>query len=85
MGTALAAAVAAALVAGCAAPAADRPTVAVAADATDLWFMQHLVPHLRQTLSVVTLSEGRITRPELARLAEATRRQDQAHLVLLQA
>ena len=84
MGTALSAAVAAAMVAGCAAPAADRPTVAVAADATDVWFMQHLVPHLRQTLSVVTLSEGRITRPELARLAEATRRQDQAHLVLLQ-
>jgi uncharacterized protein (DUF305 family) len=70
---------------GCAAPAADRPAAAVAADATDVWFMQHLVPHLRQTVAVVTLSEGRITRPELAHLAEATRRQSQAHLQLLQA
>ena len=69
---------------GCAGPTADRPP-AGAADATDVWFMQHLVPHLRQTLSVVTLSEDRITRPELARLAEATHRQGRAHLVLLQA
>jgi uncharacterized protein (DUF305 family) len=74
-----------AVAAGCAGPAATRPTAAVAADATDVWFMQHLVPHLRQTVAVVTLSEGRITRPELARLAEATRRQSQAHLQLLQA
>jgi uncharacterized protein (DUF305 family) len=71
--------------AGCAGPAADRPGAAVAADATDVWFMQHLVPHLRQTVAVVTLSEGRITRPELARLAEATRRRSQADLQLLQA
>ena len=73
-----------AVAAGCASPAANRPTAAGAADATDVWFMQHLVPHLRQTVAVVTLSEGRITRPELARLAEATRRQSQAHLQLLQ-
>jgi uncharacterized protein (DUF305 family) len=70
---------------GCARPAADRPAAAVTADATDVWFMQHLVPHLRQTVSVVTLLRGRITRPELARVAEATRRQSQAHLQLLQA
>ena len=85
MVTAATAVLAAAMVAGCAAPAADRPAMAVAGDATDVWFIQHLVPHLRQTLSVVTLSEDRITRPELARPAEATRRQSQAHLVLLQA
>jgi CheY-like chemotaxis protein len=78
-------AVVAALAAGCAAPAADRlPAAAVAADATDVWFMQHLVPHLRQTISVADLSSDRITRPELARLAEAARRQSQAHLQLLQ-
>jgi uncharacterized protein (DUF305 family) len=70
---------------GCAGPAPNRPTAAVAADATDVWFMQHLVPHLRQTVAVVALSEDRITRPELARLAEAIRRQSQAHLQLLQA
>ena len=75
------------MAAGCAGPADDRPLAgaAVAADATDVWFMQHLVPHLRQTVAVVALSEGRITRPELARLAEATRRQSQGHLQLLQA
>jgi uncharacterized protein (DUF305 family) len=70
---------------GCASPAPNRPTAAVAADTTDVWFMQHLVPHLRQTVVVVALSEDRITRPELARLAEATRRQSQGHLQLLQA
>jgi uncharacterized protein (DUF305 family) len=70
---------------GCASPAPNRPTAAVAADTTDVWFMQHLVPHLRQTVVVVALSEDRITRPELARLAEATLRQSQAHLQLLQA
>lgn len=73
----------AAMAAGCAGPAADRAP-AGAADATDVWFMQHLVPHLRQTVAVVALSEDRITRPELARLAEATRRQSQDHLQLLQ-
>ena len=74
-------------VTGCAGPADRSPAaaVAMASDATDVWFMQHLVPHLRQTVAVVTLSKDRITRPELARLAEATRRHDQAHLVLLQA
>ena len=85
MVTALVAAVTAAVLAGCAAPPANRPTAAVAADATDVWFMQHLVPHLRQTVAVVAMSEDRITRPELARLAEATHRQSQAHLQLLQA
>jgi uncharacterized protein (DUF305 family) len=76
----------AAMAAGCAGPAADRAPAgaAVAADATDVWFMQHLVPHLRQTVAIVALSEDRITRPELARLAEATRRQSQDHLQLLQ-
>ena len=73
-----------AMATGCSGPAADRPTAAVAADATDVWFMQHLVPHLRQTVSVVVLLRGRIARPELARLAEATVRQSQAHLQLLQ-
>jgi uncharacterized protein (DUF305 family) len=77
----------AAMAGGCAGPAADRPPAGanVAADATDVWFMQHLVPHLRQTVAVVALSEGRIIHPELARLADATRRRSQGHLQLLQA
>ena len=74
-----------AVAAGCAGPVADRPAAAVAADATDVWFMQHLVPHLRQTVAVVALSKHRLTQPELVRLAEATDRQSQAHLQFLQA
>jgi len=74
-----------AVAAGCASPVADRPAGAVAAEAADVWFMQHLVPHLRQTVAVVALSEDRIVHPQLARLAEATQRQSQAHLELLQA
>jgi uncharacterized protein (DUF305 family) len=73
------------MAAGCAAPVRDQPTAAAVADATDVWFMQHLVPHLRQIISVIDLSSDRITRPQLARLVEATRRQSQAHLQLLQA
>ena len=81
----VAALAAAALVAGCAAPAAERYAVPVTADATDVWFMQHLVPHLRQTVSVLTLCEDRISRPELARLATQASLQGQAHLARLQA
>ena len=68
-------AVVATLAAGCAAPATDRtPAAAVAAVATDVWFMQHLVPHLRQTVAVVALSRDRITHPELDRVATQSRR-----------
>jgi uncharacterized protein (DUF305 family) len=67
--------------AGCAGPAANQPT---ASDATDVWFMQHIVPHLRQTTSIIDLTGDRITRPELARLADTVRRQGHARLQLLQ-
>ena len=40
--------------------------------------MQHLVPHLRQTVAVVALSRDRITHPELDRLATQARRQGPA-------
>ena len=70
-------------VTGCARPAPDQP--AAASDQTDVWFCQHLVPHLRQTTSVVAYAQDRVTRPELARLARTVDRQAAAHLQLLQA
>jgi uncharacterized protein (DUF305 family) len=69
------------LVAGCATPDANQPA---ANDQTDVWFMQHMVPHLLQTTAIVDLAQDRITRPELARLADSIDRQGQAHLQQLQ-
>jgi uncharacterized protein (DUF305 family) len=70
------------LVAGCSTPDANQPP---ASDETDVWFMQHMVPHLLQTTAIVNLAHDRITRPELARLADTIDRQGQAHLAQLQA
>ena len=69
------------LAAGCATPDSNQPT---ASDQADILFMQHMVPHLLQTTSIVDLAHDRITRPELARLADAIDRQGQAHLQQLQ-
>lgn len=69
------------LAAGCATPNSNQPT---ASDQADVWFMQHMVPHLLQTTSMVDLARDRITRPELARLADSIDRQGQAHLQQLQ-
>jgi hypothetical protein len=41
------------LAAGCTRPAAPAPAVD---DRTDVWFLQHLVPHLRRTTVVVPLT-----------------------------
>ncbi|HEV2929653.1 MAG TPA: DUF305 domain-containing protein, partial [Propionibacteriaceae bacterium] len=69
------------LVAGCATPDANQHP---ASDETDVWFMQHMVPHLLQTTSIVDLARPRITRPELARLADTIDRQGQVRLAQLQ-
>jgi uncharacterized protein (DUF305 family) len=69
------------LAAGCATPETNQPT---ASDQTDVWFAQHMVPHLLQTTAIVGLAQDRITRPELARLADTIHRQGQAHLQQLQ-
>jgi uncharacterized protein (DUF305 family) len=69
------------LAAGCATPGSREPT---ASDQADVGFMQHLVPHLLQTTSIVDLARERITRPRLARLADTIHQQDQAHLQQLQ-
>jgi uncharacterized protein (DUF305 family) len=66
------------LAAGCHGPAPVAGPPAAVADQTDVWFMQHMVPHLRQVRSIVSLDRDRITRPELARLADSITRRDQA-------
>ena len=68
-----------ALVAGCA-TTASQPSV----DRTDVWFMQHMIPHLLQDTSIVYLTRDRLADPELARLADRSYRRDQAHLAELQ-
>jgi uncharacterized protein (DUF305 family) len=70
------------VVAGCATPDTNQPT---ASDQADVAFAQHMVPHLLQTTAIVDLAQDRITRPELARLADTIDRQGQAPLAQLQA
>jgi uncharacterized protein (DUF305 family) len=73
------------LVAGCAPLNPDASTPAsAAADQTDVWFMQHMVPHLRQTTSIVFLTRDRITRPALVRRADAINQRGQADIQQLQ-
>jgi uncharacterized protein (DUF305 family) len=69
------------LAAGCAASGSKGPA---ASDETDVWFLQHMVPHLLQTTAILDLARERITRPELARLADTINQQGQAHLQQLQ-
>ena len=63
------------LTAGCATPAANQPA---ANDQTDVWFTQHMVPYLRQTTTVVSLTRPYLTDPTLARLADKVNRTSQA-------
>jgi Domain of unknown function (DUF305) len=65
------------LAAGCAAPAPATGPPAVD-DRTDVWFAQHLVPHLLQDISIADLTGGRLADP-LARLAGRLRRREQGH------
>jgi uncharacterized protein (DUF305 family) len=69
------------LAAGCATPAADQPA---ANDQTDVWFTQHMVPHLRQTMVMTSLTRDQLGDPRLARLADAITRQSQAGVDQLQ-
>jgi uncharacterized protein (DUF305 family) len=55
------------LAAGCATPnPSHQPTVN---DPTDVWFAQHMVPHLLQDTSIAYLTHTRLTDPTLVRLA----------------
>jgi Domain of unknown function (DUF305) len=60
----------------------NQPT---ASDEADVRFMQHMAGHLLQTTSILDLTQDRITRPKLARLADTINQQGQAHLAQLQA
>jgi uncharacterized protein (DUF305 family) len=70
------------LAAGCARSDTNQPT---ASDEADVRFMQQMAGHLLQTTSILDLTQDRITRPKLARLADTINQQGQAHLVQLQA
>jgi uncharacterized protein (DUF305 family) len=64
------------LATGCATPhASHRPTVN---DQTDVWFAQHVVPHLLQDTSIAYLTRARLTDPELVRVANRIHRLGQA-------
>jgi uncharacterized protein (DUF305 family) len=69
------------LAAGCATPAANQPP---ANDQTDVWFMQHMVPHLLHTSSIAYLTRDRLADRELARLAGHIHRRSQAQVAELQ-
>jgi uncharacterized protein (DUF305 family) len=74
-------AVLAVLAAGCATTNASRqPTVN---DQTDVWFAQHMVPHLLQDTSIASLTRARPTDPALVRLADRTHQRDQTHAAQL--
>jgi uncharacterized protein (DUF305 family) len=67
--------------AGCTTSDATRRPVG---DHTDVWFAQHMVPHLLQTSAILDLAGDQLTGPKLARLAGTIDRQSQADLQQLQ-
>jgi uncharacterized protein (DUF305 family) len=69
------------LAASCATPRSHAPVVG---DQTDVWFMQHMVPYLRQTTVVVSLASEHLTDTGLRRLAEAVNRRSQDDINQLQ-
>lgn len=73
--------VAALLATGCTTPKSHESTTT---DQTDVWFLQHTVPHLRQTTVVVSLAREHLTDPRLARLADTINRSSQADIDQLQ-
>ncbi len=69
------------LAAGCSEATTQAP---VANDQVDVWFLQHMVPHLRQTMVVASLTREQLGDPRLVRLADAITRQSQADIGQLQ-
>jgi uncharacterized protein (DUF305 family) len=69
------------LASGCATPAANRPPTVN--DQTDVWFAQHMVPHLLQDTSIAYLTHARLTDPALAKLAGRIHRRSQAQATRL--
>lgn len=72
------------LATGCRGPVPPASPLAGAADQTDVWFMQHMVPHLWQAVSIASLTRAQITHPALGRLAGTAVRRDQADIDQLQ-
>jgi uncharacterized protein (DUF305 family) len=72
------------LVGGCHGPVPRAGPPAPAADQTDVWFMQHMVPHLWQVVSIASLTRAQVTHPALGRLADAIAQRDQADINQLQ-
>jgi uncharacterized protein (DUF305 family) len=68
------------LAAGCATSATNQPTVD---DQTDVWFAQHIVPHLLQDTSIASFTRDQLTDPHLAQLADRMHRRSQAHAARL--
>jgi uncharacterized protein (DUF305 family) len=66
------------LAAGCSSGSRADTSPPAASDQADVWFMQHMVPHLRQKTAIVWLTRARIWHPRLARLADTMARRDQA-------
>lgn len=73
--------VVAALAGGCASPEAAQPP---ADNRADVWFMQHMVPHLLQDISIAYLTRDRLTDPELVRLAGRIHGRGREHAAALQ-
>ncbi len=74
------------LLGGCAGPGSRAAGTAPAAtDQTDIWFMQHMVPHLWRQTSIASLTRAHLTHPEPARLAETMTRRNLADIGQLQA
>jgi uncharacterized protein (DUF305 family) len=73
--------VVAALAGGCASPEAAQPP---ADDRADVWFIQHMVPHMLQDISIAYLTRDRLADPELVRLADRIHRRGQEHAAALQ-
>jgi uncharacterized protein (DUF305 family) len=69
------------LAAGCATPAANQPAPN---GQTDVWFTQHMVPHLLQDISIAYLTRDRLADPQLTRLADRIHRRGQAQVAELQ-
>ena len=69
------------LAAGCAPATTQAP---VARDQADVWFLQHMVPYLRQTMVMTSLTRDQLGDPRLVRLADAITRQSQAGIDQLQ-
>jgi uncharacterized protein (DUF305 family) len=63
---------------------AGPPAAAAPDQTTDVWFMQHMVPHLWQTISITSLTRDRIAHPPLVKLADTITRRSQADIDQLQ-